>query len=144
MVDKSLLSEHYMEGHWDTPMEVSRIKLVAPIRECCLIKEHLLRKFAMEQLSCESMIHAMMLCANGGLMVANFVFPLHLHLYLGCVCLRMLLIASTLYLGFVVHPVELEHQVLALPLFGAKSMSLAVAKSFDMEHLKDITRINQS
>jgi hypothetical protein len=83
VVGRSLRLERCMEGRWDTPTVVSRIKLVALIRECFLIKEHLMRTFAVEQQSCESMNSGLMRGGSGDdSMAASFVDPWRLNLYL--------------------------------------------------------------
>lgn len=138
MVGRSLRSERCTEGHWGTPKAVSRIKLGAPSRECCqwlVIKEHLKKTSAVAQLSCEAMKPESMRCSSCDAKAENCVFPLRLNLYLDCVCLRMMLIVSGSYLG--------SAERLAGPARGwasllaaAESTSLAVARSFDMEHLK--------
>lgn len=138
VVDKSLLSARCMEGHWDTLKVVSRIKLVAPIQASLLIKEHLMKMSVLELRSCESLRLALMHYSNGCCCgcccstAGNFVFQLHLNLYLGCECSWKVLIS----MGFVVHQAEPE-LVLALQRVGVGNMSSAVARSFDMEHLKD-------
>lgn len=117
VVDKSLLSEHCMEGHSDRPKAVSHIKLEALIRDRCLkwlvIKEHLKKMSALEQLSCESMNHELRCgygcdCENRCSMAENFVGPQRLNLYLDCVNLRMLLIVSMWRWGFAERQAELE------------------------------------
>lgn len=121
-----------MEGHLDTPKEVSRIKLEVLIRECCLIKEHLMKTFAMASLLCALTNHEMMYCSNcDDVMAENCAVP-RLNLYLDYENLWMALIAS-MRLGFVEHQAELR--LVPALLSAARSKSLVAAKSFDMEHL---------
>lgn len=101
-----------------------------------VIKEHFEEMSAMEQLTCESMNPVSMCCSSCYSTAGSFVFPLRLNLYLGCVCLRMVLIVSMLRLGFVERQAE-RALVWALQLLGARSKSLVEAKSFDMEHLQE-------
>lgn len=137
---RSRLSVRCMEGRWDTLKEVSRIKLVALIRERCLmwlvIKEHLKRMSAAAPQSYESMNLELKCCSSGGdSMAESFVVPLRLNLYLGGVNLRIVPIESELRSEFAEHQAELT-PAWALQLFAAENMSSAVARSFDMVRLK--------
>lgn len=98
-----------MEGRLDTPKAVSRIKLEAPNRVCCLwlvIKEHLKKMSAVEQLSCDAMKLELMRCSDYYAKAENCAFPLRSNLYLDCVNLLMLLIVSMLRLGSAVRQAE--------------------------------------
>lgn len=123
-----------MEGHWGTPKAESRIKLEAQSPECFLSKEHLLRTFAGARQLCASRTRAYR--SNGcGLKVASFAGRSCLNLYLDCVNLQRVLIVSELCSGFAEHQGE-QVRAQEYRAFAGGSMSLAEARSFDMEHLE--------
>lgn len=122
-----------MEGHWGRPKAESHIKLEAQSPACFLSKEHLLRTSAAARQSCALRRQAYR--SNGcDLKVASFAVRSRLNLYLG-VNLQRVLIVSVLCSGFVEHR-AVQVRVREYRAFAEGSMSLAEARSFDMEHLQ--------